>query len=155
MCQVAVIARRFGVEAPRNREGMGRQMRYSENICPRFQYAIGLLSKRWTGLIVKVLLDGPARFNELAEKLQVVGDRVLAERLRELEAQDIITRQVYPSTPVRIEYSLTDRGKDLAPVVDSIEDWSHRWLPEDFAHDQRDIQCEADDSDEHSGCAAS
>lgn len=130
-------------------------MRYSENICPRFQYAIGLLSKRWTGLIVKVLLDGPARFNELAEKLQVVGDRVLAERLKELETQDIITRQVYPTTPVRIEYSLTDRGKDLAPVVGSIEDWSHRWLPEDFAQDQRDIQDEADEPDEHSGCAAS
>lgn len=133
-------------------------MRYSEHLCPRYQHAVGLLSKRWTSLIVKVLLDGPARFNELAEKLQVVGDRVLAERLRELETEGIITRHVYPSTPVRVEYRLTDKGLDLAPVVESIEDWSHRWIPETIAQDARNAQNQqdaGDEPDEHSGCAAS
>ncbi len=133
-------------------------MRYSEHLCPRYQHAVGLLSKRWTSLIVKVLLDGPARFNELAEKLQVVGDRVLAERLKELEAEGIITRHVFPSTPVRVEYRLTDKGLDLAPVVESIEDWSHRWLPENFGKDVHDDQTEQDTDEEsegHSACAAS
>lgn len=133
-------------------------MRFSEHLCPRYQHAVGLLSKRWTSLIVKVLLDGPARFNELAEKLQVVGDRVLAERLKELEAEGIITRHVFPSTPVRVEYRLTDKGLDLAPVVESIEDWSHRWLPEDFGKDVHDDQSGHDtdeEREEHSACAAS
>ena len=133
-------------------------MRYSEHLCPRYQHAVSLLSKRWTSLIVKVLLDGPARFNELADKLQVVGDRVLAERLRELEAEGIITRYVYPTSPVRVEYRLTDKGQDLAPVVESIEGWSHRWLPEDFgksAHDDQDERNTDEESNEHSGCAAS
>lgn len=133
-------------------------MRYSEHLCLRYQYAVGLLSKRWTSLIVKVLLDGPARFNELAEKLQVVGDRVLAERLKELETEDIITRHVFPTSPVRVEYRLTEKGLDLAPVVASVEDWSHRWLPENFGQDtqsQHDADEADEDSDEHSGCAAS
>lgn len=133
-------------------------MRYSEYLCPRFQHAIGLLSKRWTGLIVKVLLDGPARFNELGEKLQVVGDRVLAERLKELETEGIITRHVYASSPVRVEYRLTEKGQDLAPVIASVEDWSHRWLPEDFAPEANESQSACDEPanpDDGSACKAS
>ncbi len=133
-------------------------MRYSEHLCPRYQHAVGRLSQRWTSLIVTVLLDGPARFIELAEKLQVVGDRVLAERLKELEADGIITRHVFPSTPVRVEYRLTDKGLDLAPVVESIEDWSHRWLPENFGKDLHGGQAEHDTDEEpedQSACAAS
>ncbi|MEO7001508.1 MAG: helix-turn-helix domain-containing protein [Ktedonobacterales bacterium] len=103
-------------------------MRYSEHMCPRFQYALALLSKRWTGLIVKALLDGPARFNELAERLQVVADRVLAERLRELETEGIVLRQVSACMPVRVAYSLTTKGRDLTPVIEAIETWSHQWI---------------------------
>jgi len=103
-------------------------MRYSEHLCPRFQYAVALLSKRWNGLIVKALLDGPARFNELADRLQVVADRVLAERLRELEAAGIVLRQVSTCMPVRVEYSLTAKGRDLTPVIEAIEAWSHQWI---------------------------
>lgn len=103
-------------------------MRYSEHLCPRFQYALALLSKRWTGLIVKALLDHPSRFNELADHLQVVADRVLAERLRELEAEGIVHRQVSACMPVRVEYSLTEKGRDLSPVIEAIEAWSHQWI---------------------------
>lgn len=102
-------------------------MRYSDNICPRYQHAIEILGKRWTGLILQILLKGPARFNELADELQVVADRVLSERLKELEAEGIITRQVFAEVPVRVEYRLTEKGRDLAPVVAAIEHWSHRW----------------------------
>ena len=83
-------------------------MRYSENICPRYQHAIEILGKRWTGLILQVLLNGPARFNELADQLQVVADRVLSERLKELEAEGIITRQVYAEVPGRVTSGCAD-----------------------------------------------
>src|SRR5258707_1947978 len=103
-------------------------MRYSEHLCVRYQYAVEILSKRWTPLIIKVLIDKPMRFSALAEQLMVVSDRVLSERLKELECEQIVERRVYPESPVRVEYSLTERGKDLAPVVQAIEDWSHRWV---------------------------
>jgi DNA-binding HxlR family transcriptional regulator len=104
-------------------------MRYSEHICARYQQALNLLSRRWVGLIVRVLLDGPLRFNELASKLQVVADRVLAERLRDLEAEGVVTRAVHVGSPVRVEYALTEKGLALAPVLDAIEAWSHQWIP--------------------------
>jgi DNA-binding HxlR family transcriptional regulator len=104
-------------------------MRYSEHVCARYQQALNLLSRRWVGLIVRVLLDGPLRFNELASKLQVVADRVLAERLRDLEAEGIVTRAVFVGSPVRVEYGLTAKGQALAPVLDAIEAWSHDWIP--------------------------
>ena len=104
-------------------------MRYSEHICVRYQQALNLLSRRWVGLIVRVLLDGPRRFNELASALQVVADRVLAERLRDLEAEGIVSREVFVGSPVRVEYTLTEKGRALAPVLDAIESWSHAWIP--------------------------
>lgn len=103
-------------------------MRYSESMCPRYQQAIELLGKRWTGLILFLLLERPLRFNELAEQIQVVSDRMLSERLKELEAENVIMRQVYPDSPVRVEYSLTDKGRALAPVIEAIQEWSHNWL---------------------------
>ncbi len=108
-------------------------MKRSQNLCPRFQYAVGLLSKRWTGLIVKVLLDGPMRYNELAEKLDIVADRVLVERLRELETEGIVVREVYTGSPVRVVYGLTPKGTALSPLIAEIESWAHAWLPEDLA----------------------
>lgn len=103
-------------------------MRYSEHVCPRYQQALNVLSRRWVGLIVRVLLDGPLRFNELASQLQVVADRVLSERLRELEAEGIVTRAVFVGSPVRVEYALTEKGKALEPVLSAIENWSHDWI---------------------------
>jgi len=104
-------------------------MRHSEQLCPRYQQAIDLLGKRWTGLILFVLLEGPRRFNEIAEQLEVVSDRMLSERLKELESEGVIARRVFPETPVRIEYSLTDKGQALAPVISAIQQWSHDWIP--------------------------
>jgi DNA-binding HxlR family transcriptional regulator len=103
-------------------------MRYSEQLCPRYQQAIELLGKRWTGLILMVLLDRPLRFNEMAEQLEVVSDRMLSERLKELEAEGVVERCVYPETPVRIEYRLSEKGRALAPVIAAIQEWSDRWI---------------------------
>lgn len=102
-------------------------MRYSDHICMRYQQAIEIIGKRWTGLILKVLIDGPLRFNEIASRLEVVSDRMLSERLKELEAEGVIERRVLPETPVRVEYRLTDKGRALEPVVTAIEAWSQDW----------------------------
>ncbi|RHW43380.1 transcriptional regulator [Neobacillus notoginsengisoli] len=98
-----------------------------KSICPRFEKAMGLLSQRWTGLIIYQLLSGPQRFCTIESSIGVSG-RVLSERLKDLESEGIITRKVYPETPVRIEYSLTDKGKALEPLMKDIEKWSQTWL---------------------------
>jgi len=103
-------------------------MRYSTHICERFQHGAEILGKRWTGLIIKLLLPGPRRFGELAGALEVVSDRVISERLKELEREGIVERRVYPETPVRIEYALTEKGVALAPVIDALQAWSERWV---------------------------
>jgi len=98
-----------------------------KSICPRFEKAMGLLSQRWTGLIIYQLLSGPQRFCSIESSIGVSG-RVLSERLKDLETKGIVKREVYPETPVRIEYSLTDKGKSLEPLMGEIEKWSQNWL---------------------------
>lgn len=97
-------------------------------ICPRFEKAMSIMSQRWTGLVIYQLLTGPKRFCTLESSMGISG-RVLSERLKDLEQQGIVKREVYPETPVRIEYSLTDQGMALEPVLREIEKWSQEWLP--------------------------
>lgn len=96
-------------------------------ICPRFESAISILSQRWTGLIIYQLLSGPQRFSNLTEVIGISG-RLLSERLKNLETQGIVSRTVYPETPVRIEYELTEKGQSLKPVMDEIQNWSKEWI---------------------------
>ncbi len=103
-------------------------MRFSGNLCRRYQSAVEIIAKRWTALILKVLIGKPLRFSELAEQLDVVSDRVLSERLKELEQEGIVERRVLAEPPIRVEYSLTEKGEALAPVIEAIEAWSHRWI---------------------------
>ena len=98
------------------------------HICPRYEHAIQLLGKRWTGLILDTLMGGPRRFCELTASVDGLSDRVLSDRLRELEFEGIIERVVYPQIPVRVEYRLTQKGHDLKPVVDAIHTWAERWI---------------------------
>ncbi|MCY0899877.1 MAG: helix-turn-helix domain-containing protein [Firmicutes bacterium] len=98
------------------------------DLCPRFEAAVGLIGKRWTGLIIEVLLQHPQRFSEIAQAIPQVSDRMLAERLKELEAEGIVDRRVYPDTPVRVEYSLTAKGRDLAPVMQALHEWANTWI---------------------------
>ncbi|MGZ6304825.1 MAG: winged helix-turn-helix transcriptional regulator [Ktedonobacteraceae bacterium] len=97
-------------------------------MCPRYEHAIQLLGKRWTGLILDSLLDGSRRFCELTATVEGLSDRVLSDRLRELEAEGIVERIVYPQIPVRVEYRLTEKGHDLRPVVQSIHEWAEHWI---------------------------
>ncbi|HSI68296.1 MAG TPA: helix-turn-helix domain-containing protein [Planococcus sp. (in: firmicutes)] len=96
-------------------------------ICPRFESAISILSQRWTGLIIYQLLEGPQRFSRLTEVIGISG-RLLSERLKALENQGIVARTVFPETPVRIEYTLTEKGASLKPVMDEIQKWSQIWV---------------------------
>lgn len=98
------------------------------DLCPRFEAAVSLIGKRWTGLIIEVLLQKPQRFSEIAQAIPQVSDRMLAERLKELEAEGILDRRVYPDTPVRVEYSLTQKGRDLAPVMQALHHWANDWI---------------------------
>lgn len=97
--------------------------------CTRFQHAIEFIGRRWNGAILYVLMDGPCRFNELLTKVPNLSDRLLAERLRELETTGMVTREVHAGPPVKVIYELTDAGRALSTVMTSIVDWAHDWLP--------------------------
>jgi|ERR671922_1605303 DNA-binding HxlR family transcriptional regulator len=96
-------------------------------VCESFQRASELVGKRWIPQIVWVLLGGPIRYSVLREAIPEISDTLLSERLRELEAAAIVTRTVTPSTPVLIEYALTDRGRELADVIEGLSAWADRW----------------------------
>lgn len=100
-----------------------------KSMCPKFEKAMGILGQRWTGLIIYQLLSGPQRFCHIESAVGVSG-RVLSERLKDLEHEGIVKREVYPETPVRIEYSLTEKGLSLMPLMKEIENWSHTWIEE-------------------------
>lgn len=97
-------------------------------MCPKFEAGAQLLGKKWTGLIIRVLLGGPKRFKEIKQQIPGMSDRMLTERMKELEEAGICTRHVFPDIPVRIEYALTEKGKQLEPVIQSIQKWSERWM---------------------------
>jgi DNA-binding HxlR family transcriptional regulator len=96
-------------------------------VCESFQEAAQLVGQRWVPQIVWVLLDGPRRYSMLRAAIPEISDTVLSERLRELEIAGILTRAVTPSTPVLIEYALSERGRDLAKVIDGLAKWADRW----------------------------
>ena len=96
-------------------------------MCPRYEKAIEMLGKRWTGLILRALMDGPRRFTEITSYVEGLSDRLLSQRLQELEQAGIVERTVYSQRPVLVEYSLTDKGCDLRKVVEAIQSWADRW----------------------------
>jgi DNA-binding HxlR family transcriptional regulator len=98
------------------------------SLCPRYEHAIQLLGKRWTGLILDTLLQGPQRFCEMTAAVDGLSDRVLSDRLRELESAGVIERVVYPQIPVRVEYRLTEKGQELKPVIQAIHTWAEKWI---------------------------
>jgi DNA-binding HxlR family transcriptional regulator len=96
-------------------------------LCPKFETAFELLGKRWTGLIIRVLLSGPKRFKDISDLIPSMSDRMLSERFKELEAADILVRHVYPETPVRIEYELTEKGKGLETAMNELQKWADKF----------------------------
>jgi len=102
---------------------------HEPQLCLRFHQAIELIGRRWTGAIVFLLLKGPSRFTTLREAIPDITDRMLSERLQELEREEIVARTVLPETPVRVEYALTKKGRALASAIDAMAEWAHKWLP--------------------------
>ncbi len=96
--------------------------------CSRYHRAVELVGKRWTGAILLVLLEGPLRFCEITHLVPDLSDRLLSERLKELEAEDIVERRVYDESPVRVEYALTSKGRALEPALRALKSWSHSYL---------------------------
>ena len=97
-------------------------------LCARFHTAVELIGRRWSGALIQLLLQGPSRFAELRSSVPEITDRMLSERLRELEEEGIVVRTVIPETPVRVEYSLTPKGQALAPALNAIGSWAERWM---------------------------
>ena len=96
--------------------------------CPYYHRAVELIGKRWTGAIVGVLLHGPLRFSEIAQAVPELSDRLLSERMKELEAHGVVERTVVPGPPVRVEYGLTEMGRELEPALSELKSWARRWL---------------------------
>jgi DNA-binding HxlR family transcriptional regulator len=102
---------------------------HAGSFCPRYHHAVELIGRRWTGAIIRAMLGGVTRFSDLTQTVPGLSDRMLSERLKELEAEGIVERTVFADTPVRIEYHVTAKGLALAGVVDSIAAWAEHWLP--------------------------
>jgi|SRR5690625_1475274 len=97
-------------------------------ICPKFEQSFQILGKKWNGLIIDVLLEGPKRFKDISGCICDVSDRVLTERLKELEQEGIVERTICEETNMRSGYALTEKGADLNKVMNEIQTWSNKWI---------------------------
>ena len=96
--------------------------------CPFYHEAVELVGRRWTGAILRVLMDGPLRFSEVSQMIPELSDRLLSERMKELESRGLVTRTVVPGPPLRVRYELSEMGHELEPALAEIETWAQRWL---------------------------
>ena len=110
---------------PRRRVAVATMERGS--CCPLLHEAVELVGKRWTGAIVATLAEGPMRFAELAAAVPGLSDRLLSERLKELEQEGIVARSVESGTPVRVSYALTEKGVALKPAISALRSWARSW----------------------------
>jgi DNA-binding HxlR family transcriptional regulator len=107
-------------------QGMGLK----PQLCARFHRAVELIGGRWTGAVIQLLMHGRMRFAALRDAIPDISDRMLSERLRELETEGIVERIVVPETPVRVEYELTEKGRALEQAMTSLGKWAERWVPD-------------------------
>ncbi len=101
----------------------------TSHVCSRFHRAIELIGSRWTGAILQTLLQGKTRYAAIRGAIPDITDRMLSERLRSLEAEGLLVRGVIPDTPVRVEYDLTKKGRELQDALREISSWAERWIP--------------------------
>lgn len=99
-----------------------------QGCCTLYHRAVELIGKRWSGAILLVLTGGPLRFSEIRALVPDLSDRLLSERLKELEAEGIVERRVFDEVPVRVEYALTGKGEALEPVLRELKSWAQMWL---------------------------
>ena len=104
-------------------------MAEGSSVCPRYHQAVELLGRRWAGAIIRILLNGPARYNEIRARIPDISDRMLAERLKALESEGVVVRTVIPEAPIGVEYDLTEKGRALEAPVIAIGKWAEKWIP--------------------------
>jgi DNA-binding HxlR family transcriptional regulator len=112
---------------------MAKDASHPPELCARFHRASELIGRRWTGAIIYVLLKTRCRFATLRDAIPDITDRMLSERLQELEAEGIVERTVFPEIPIRVEYALTKKGRGLAAAIQSIAHWAETWIEETAA----------------------
>ncbi len=95
-------------------------------VCP-VATTVQLIGSKWKLLIMRNLMERPWRFNELKRDLEGVSQKVLTDSLRAMEADGLVTRTVYPEVPPRVEYALSDLGKSMRPIFDSLETWGRQY----------------------------
>ncbi len=98
------------------------------SICPRYHKAVELIGRRWSGAIISAMLGGQVRYHQIRDCVPDISDRMLAERLRELEAEGVVVRHVFPTTPVKIEYALTPKGLALQATIRALSEWAETWI---------------------------
>jgi DNA-binding HxlR family transcriptional regulator len=97
--------------------------------CPLYHRAVELIGRRWTGAILEILIQTSSlRFSQIASAVTDLSDRMLSDRLKELEAWGLVERTVHPGPPVRVEYALTRKGRELAPALAELKQWARAWL---------------------------
>jgi DNA-binding HxlR family transcriptional regulator len=106
------------------------------NCCPLYHEAVELVGRRWTGAILRVLMDGPLRFSEIAQAIPELSDRLLSERMKELEARGMVQRTVIPGPPLRVQYELSRMGRELEPALSELQSWARRWLGDRSSADE-------------------
>ena|SRR5579875_1935691 len=100
----------------------------SGSCCPFYHEAVELVGRRWTGAILRVLMDRPMRFSEVVQAVPELSDRLLSARMKELEARGLVQRTVHAGPPVRVEYALSQMGRELGPALIQLQEWAQRWL---------------------------
>jgi DNA-binding HxlR family transcriptional regulator len=117
-------------EPARRKVAIATAERPERECCPYLHEAVELVGKRWTGAIVSVLVNEPRplRFSEIGEAVPRLSDRLLSERMKELEARGIVERRVHQEAPMRVEYELTEMGRALAPALQELRKWARHWL---------------------------
>lgn len=101
--------------------------RTATRVCPDYHAAVEMIGRRWTGAILWALSERPHYFAELLQSIPGLSDRLLSQRLRELEQEDLVERAVHAGSPARVSYSLTEKGRELGPAFRELRAWAKRW----------------------------
>src|ERR1041385_423877 len=116
------------VPAKRRAQAGNNEPGSGAHVCAKFHHAVELIGRRWSGAIISSMIAGPRCFNEFLAAVPGLSDRLLTERLRELESEGLVRRTVIPGPPVRVSYELTEAGRNLEPVIESLGRWAEQWV---------------------------
>lgn len=123
----AKVSKKKATKKRRGSNGVGEHDSSSQ-VCTKFHHAVELIGRRWSGAIISSMISGPRCFNEFLAAVPGLSDRLLTERLRELESEGLVRRTVITGPPIRVSYELTASGKDLEPAIEALSHWAEKWV---------------------------